>query len=61
MAGAWSFLVAQQVKDLVLSAVAAWVTAMAQVRSLAWEYPHAMNTAKKEKKKKKKKKQRLKK
>ena len=26
---------------------AAWVTATAQVRSLAWEFPHAVGTAKK--------------
>ena len=43
----------QWVKDLVLSV--AWVTALAQVPSLALELPHAMGTTKKEKKKKKKK------
>ena len=41
-------LVAQQGKDLAM----ALVTAMAQVLSLAWEFPHAMGKAKKKKKKK---------
>ena len=36
--------------------VAAWVTAMAQVQSLAWEFTHAAGVAKRKKKKKKKRK-----
>ena len=35
---------AQQVKDLTLSLLAL-VTAMAQVLSLAWEFPHASGVA----------------
>ena len=35
----WSSLVAQQVKDCVITAVA-WVTAVAQVQSLAGELTH---------------------
>ena len=43
-------LVAQQVKDLVLSPREAQVTAMAQVQSLARKLPHATGVAGKKKK-----------
>ena len=38
---------AQWVRDLA-SNTGAWVTAVARVRSLAWELPHAMGMDKKE-------------
>ena len=44
---------AQQVKDLDLTAVSL-VIAVAWIRSLTWELPHAMGTAKKKQKQKQK-------
>ena len=47
-----SSLVVQQVKNLVLSLQWLGVTAVAEVQSLAWEFPQALGGAKRKRKKK---------
>ena len=49
---------AQQVKDLMLSLLA-WIAAVAQVRLLSREHPHAVGVAKKRKEKERKKNENL--